>query len=51
MLESLSNKVLDLKASNVIKTRLQHRSFPVKFAKFLRVPFFTEHLSAAAFKS
>ena len=23
---------------------LQHRRFPVKFAKFLRTPFFTEHL-------
>ena len=24
--------------------RLQHRCFPVKFAKFLITPFFTEHL-------
>ena len=24
--------------------RLWHRCFPVNFAKFLRVPFFTEHL-------
>ena len=24
--------------------RLQHRYLPVKFAKFLRTPFFTEHL-------
>ena len=24
--------------------RLQHRRFPVKFAKFVRTPFFTEHL-------
>ena len=27
-----------------IKKRLQHKSFPVTFAKFLRTPFFTEHL-------
>ena len=33
-----------LKACNFFKTRLQHRCFPVKFAKFLRAPFFTEHL-------
>ena len=30
--------------SNFIKKRLQHRCFPVKFAKFLRTPFLTEHL-------
>ena len=24
--------------------RLWHRCFPVNFAKFLRIPFFTEHL-------
>ena len=33
-----------LKAWNFIKRRLQHRCFLVKFAKFLRTPFFTEHL-------
>ena len=27
-----------------IKKRLQHKWFPVKFAKFLRTPFFTEHI-------
>ena len=27
-----------------VKQRLQHRCFPVKFAKFLRKTFFTEHL-------
>ena len=27
-----------------IKKRLQHRCFPVKFAKISRTPFFTEHL-------
>ena len=29
---------------NVFKNRLQHRCFSVKFAKFLRTIFFTEHL-------
>ena len=33
-----------LKACNFIKKRLQHRCFPVKFAKFLRTLIFTEHL-------
>ena len=31
-------------ASNFIKKRLQHRCFPVKFKKFLRTSFYTEHL-------
>ena len=31
-------------ACNFIKKRLWHRCFPVNFAKFLRTPFFTEHL-------
>ena len=31
-------------ACNFIKKRLQHRCFPMKFAKFFRAPFFTEHL-------
>ena len=31
-------------ACNFIKKRLQYRYFPMKFAKFLRTPFFTEHL-------
>ena len=30
------NKVAGLKAYNFIKSRLQHRCFPVKFCKFLR---------------
>ena len=33
-----------MKACKFIKKRLQHRFFPVKFAKFLRTPFFTEHV-------
>ena len=32
-----------LQARNVIKKRLQHRYFPVKFAKYWRTPFFKEH--------
>ena len=44
MLESLLNKAADLKAWNFIKKRLQHRSFPVKFAKFFKITFPTEHL-------
>ena len=28
----------------LLKNRLWHRCFPVNFAKFLRTPFFTEHL-------
>ena len=39
MLES----VFSLKACNFIKKTLQHSRFPVKIAKFLRTPFFTEH--------
>ena len=34
VLESLFNKVADLKAS-IIKKRLEHRCFPVNVAKFL----------------
>ena len=39
MLESLFNKVAGPQASIFIKKRLQHRSFSVKLAKFLRTPF------------
>ena len=42
--ESLFNKVAYLMACNFTEKRLQHRYFPVKFRKFLRIPFFTEHL-------
>ena len=45
MLESFFNKAADLKACNSIKKRLQHNCFPVKFAKFLRTPFFKEFQS------
>ena len=39
VLESLFNKVAGHKAGNFIKKRLQHRCFPVKFVKILRLPF------------
>ena len=38
MLESVFNKVAGLWACNFITKKLQHRCFPVKFAKFLRKP-------------
>ena len=41
MVESLFYKV---EACNLIKKRLHHRCFPVKFANSLRTPLFTEHL-------
>ena len=39
------NKVADLSPATLLKKRLWLRRFPVDFAKFLRTPFFTEHLS------
>ena len=44
MLESAFNKVADLQACKFIKKRHQHRCFPMKVVKFLRTPFFKEHL-------
>ena len=43
-LESLFNKVADLKPATLNERRLQHRCFYVKFAKFLRTSFLTEYL-------
>ena len=37
------NKVAGLQAATLLKTRLQHRSFPVNFVKILRTPIFTEY--------
>ena len=37
-------KMFFIKLQNFTTKRLQHRCFPVKFAKFLRTSFFTEHL-------
>ena len=42
VLDSISNKAADLKVCNSIKKRLQHCCLPVKLAKFLKTPFFTE---------
>ena len=33
-----------LRPATLLKNRLWHRYFPVNFTKFLRTPFFTEHL-------
>ena len=41
---SQENTCTRLKPSTLLKKRLWHRCFPVNFAKFLRTPFFTEHL-------
>ena len=38
------NKGPGLRPVTLLKKRLWYRCFPVKFAKFLRTPFFTEHL-------
>ena len=38
-MESLLNKNPGLEACNLIKQRIQHRYFPVKFAKFSRPKF------------
>ena len=40
MLESVFNKVAGLRACYFFKKKLQHRCFPVKFAKSLRTPIF-----------
>ena len=41
------NKVAGL---TVLKKRFRHRCFPVNFAKFLRIPLFTEHLWLKVFR-
>ena len=38
------NKVAGLRPVTLLKKRLWYSCFPVNFAKFLRTPFFTEHL-------
>ena len=42
VLDSISNKAAGLKVCNSIKKRLQHSCLPVKLAKFVKTPFFTE---------
>ena len=44
VLESLFNKVAELKGCSFIKQRLQHRYFHVNIAKILRTAFFIKHL-------
>ena len=39
-----SNKVAGLRPATVLKKILRNKCFPVNFAKFLRTPFFTDHL-------
>ena len=38
------NKVAHLRPATLLKKRLWHRCFPVTFVKFLKTPFFIEHL-------
>ena len=40
----VANKVAGLRPATLFKKRLWHRCFFVTFAKFLRIPFLTEHL-------
>ena len=41
--------LMKLKACNFIKKRLRRRCFPVKYAKFLRTPFFLQNTSGCCF--
>ena len=41
---SFSNKITGIRPATLLKIRLWHKCFPVNFAKFLRIPFITEHL-------
>ena len=41
---SFFDKVAGLRPATLLKKRLWHRYFPVKFVKFLKTPFFIEHL-------
>ena len=38
------NKVAGMRPATLLKKNLWYRCFPLNFAKFLRTPFFTEHL-------
>ena len=42
------NKVAGFRPITLLKKRLGHRCFPVNLMKFLRTPFFIEHLVAAS---
>ena len=37
-------ELLITRPATLLKKKLWHRCFPVSFEKFLRTPFFTEHL-------
>ena len=50
VLEPLSNKVVGLDTWNFIKNRFHHRCFPLKFVKFFRTSFLTEHLQQLLLK-
>ena len=38
------NKIAGLRPASLLKKRLKHRCFTVNFEKFLKTPFFSEHL-------
>ena len=44
LLKRCSQKFRKIQRKTPVPERLWHRCFPVNFAKFLRKPFFTEHL-------
>ena len=39
-----SSRPVHLRPATLLQMRLWHRCFPVNFVKFLRIPYFTEHL-------
>ena len=39
-----SSRLVHLRPATLLQMRLWHRCFPVNFVKFLRIPYFTEHL-------
>ena len=41
---SFLKKITSLRPATLSKKRLWHRCFPVNFVKFLRIPFYIEHL-------
>ena len=45
------NKVAGLRPATLLKKRLRQRCVSVNFTKFLRAPFFTEHLRTTASES
>ena len=43
-LEISQNSQEAMRPATLFKKKLSHRCFPVNFGKYLRTPFFTEHL-------